>query len=214
MWQEFKQMWRTYPVLFTIAMFLIVTAAGVSRLGVECAIFTLSLMVGAIGLVMHVHGRRLADRELFNERLQCIQDSSQAFLGYERGRSVYWFDKYISQRTDRVAFLKVLATVFPSGFREEHYIVESPMRFVDYGLDHALQWFLYIDLPEDSGTEIRQLRFAVSATEKDMIGDLPLYTAPRTTLLETDSQLALRQYLFNTSFEHLKESSDESAVGV
>lgn len=210
MWQQGKKFWGSFPFIITTAAFATGALAAGMNIGWEAVLYIAALFVFSVMIVARTYHESVAQRVYYETKLSSMRSDHQLASVFEGARTGYWFHKYLEVREDRAAFLKVLTTVFPAGYREEYYAVQSPTDIKDYGLSQALQWFLYIDLPEEYGLEFNQIRLAVSEQEKQIIGDLPDYNDQRITLLEADARASMRQYLVTEAVNHLKEQQDAS----
>lgn len=210
MWFNTKLFWNRFPYMLTTLVFVVAMVFNAIVYGVGAFSVTFATFLIAVAIVSHVNKRRRAAFEEFEKQIKCANDRCGLIEGCLIGEVETWFRRYLSVRQDRAAFFKALTAVFPAGYREEWYIVEMPTRRIapGYRNDQDVQLFLYIDLPEELDLPHHQLRFAISETERKIIGPLPEYNKQRITLMESDSQQTLRLYLANEAYESLKEKED------
>jgi hypothetical protein len=209
MWFNIKLFWQRFPYIITTAVFVLALGTNVIFHGPDTVAITLFTFVASIAIVTWTNNRRRAVINYYEAMFAKMTVDLNHDIAFHGARASKWFQHYLSMREDRAAFLKALTAVFPAGYRQEWYVVELPTEASAYARDQDLQWFLYIDLPEDLDLPAHQLRFVVSEREKNMIGPLPDYMHQRVTLLEGESQHALRKYLSNIAYEELKDKETD-----
>lgn len=195
------------PILLALSAALLIAIYGVQAAYFLTGAF--AFLSGYAVLTVQRTKRRLSSMEA------SLQHSAQAVI-WTRQEKQSIVERLLKElmdlRNDRAAFLKALTAVYPAGYRQESQIPESTISPNYLMADFlTMQTFLYVDLPQRLLLTGHQLRFAVNADEREIIGNLPEYTGARSVILETESQELLREFLIHGAYPKLKE--DYNATG-